>query len=152
MASVLKFLKRHIIAVIIIIILLIIGIALFLFARQILGAGNEGTIYGNRLDGIEKVGLKNETLDKINTEIKKNEFVKKVTYRIEGRTINFTVDVAPNTTIENSKKVAEPVLTILNNEEKAFYDIQIFVTCNEAESEGYPMNGYKHRTSSEFVW
>lgn len=152
MASVLKFLKRHIIAVIIIIILLIIGIALFLFARQILGAGNEGTIYGNRLDGIEKVGLKNETLDKINTEIKKNEFVKKVTYRIEGKTINFTVDVAPNTTIENSKKVAEPVLTILNDEEKAFYDIQIFVTCNEAESEGYPMNGYKHRTSSEFVW
>lgn len=152
MASVLKFLKRHIIAVIIIIILLIIGIALFLFARQILGAGNEGTIYGNRLDGIEKVGLKNETLDKINIEIKKNEFVKKVTYRIEGRTINFTVDVAPNTTIENSKKVAEPVLTILNDEEKAFYDIQIFVTCNEAESEGYPMNGYKHRTNSGFVW
>ncbi|MCI8544636.1 MAG: hypothetical protein HFH09_00210 [Bacilli bacterium] len=152
MASVLKFLKRHIIAIIILIIFLIIGIVLFIFVRQILGSGNEGTIYGNRLDGIEKIGLKNETLDKISTEIKKNEFVKKVTYRVEGRTINYTVDVAPNTTIENSKKVAEPILATLNNEEKTFYDIQIFVTCNEAESEGYPINGYKHRTSSEFVW
>ncbi len=152
MASVLKFLKRHIIAVIVIIILLILGIALFIFARQILGSGNEGTIYGNRLDGIEKVGLKQETLDKINTEMKKNEFVKQVTYRIEGRTINFTVDVAPNTSVENSKKLSDPFIAILNNEEKAFYDIQIFVTCNETESEGYPMNGYKHRTSSEFVW
>lgn len=152
MAFVLKFLKRHIIAIIILIIFLIIGIVLFIFVRQILGSGNEGTIYGNRLDGIEKIGLKNETLDKISTEIKKNEFVKKVTYRVEGRTINYTVDVAPNTTIENSKKVAEPILATLNNEEKTFYDIQIFVTCNEAESEGYPINGYKHRTSSEFVW
>ncbi len=152
MASVLKFLKRHIIAIIILIIFLIIGIVLFIFVRQILGSGNEGTIYGNRLDGIEKIGLKNETLDKISTEIKKNEFVKKVAYRVEGRTINYTVDVAPNTTIENSKKVAEPILATLNNEEKTFYDIQIFVTCNEAESEEYPINGYKHRTSSEFVW
>jgi len=60
MASVLKFLKRHIIAIIILIIFLIIGIVLFIFVRQILGSGNEGTIYGNRLDGIEKIGLKNE--------------------------------------------------------------------------------------------
>ncbi len=152
MASVLKFLKRHIVAIIVIIILLIIGIALFIFARQILGSGNEGTIYGNRLDGIEKVGLKNETLEKISAEIKKNDFIKKVTYRIEGRTINFTVDVVQNTTIENSKKVAEPILATLSNEEKAFYDIQIFITCSDAESEGYPINGYKHRTNSEFVW
>ncbi|MCI9234184.1 MAG: hypothetical protein HFH08_06330 [Bacilli bacterium] len=153
MAAILKFLKRHIIAVIVIIILFIISIALFILVRQMLGSGNEGTIYGNRLDGIEKVGLKEATLEKIATEMKKNEYVKKVTHRIEGKTINFTVDVAPGTSVENSKKVVEPMLTILTEQERAFYDIQIFITCKEqADSEGYPMNGYKHRTSSEFVW
>lgn len=152
MASVLKFLKRHIIAIIVIVILLIIGILLFGLAREMLGVGKEGTIYGNRLDGIEKVGLKTESLENIITEMKKNEYVKSATYRVEGKTINFNVDVVPNTSVEDSKKVAEPILATLTDSEKAFYDIQIFVTCKEIESEEYPMNGYKHRTSSEFVW
>lgn len=152
MASVLKFLKRHIIAIIVIVILLIIGIVGFGLAREMLGVGKEGTIYGNRLDGIEKIGLKNESLENITKEIKKNEYIKSATYRVEGKTINFTIDVAPETSIENARKVTEPILATLTDSEKSFYDIQIFVTCKEVESEGYPMNGYKHRTSSEFVW
>lgn len=153
MTSFLKFLKKHIIAIIIIVILLIIGIAGAILTIQILGVGKGGTIYGNRLDGIEKVGLKDETLKKIATEMEKNEYVKSVTQRVEGRTINFTVDVAKETSVENAKKVTAPILPALTDEEKAFYDIQIFVTCkDDAENEIYPLNGYKHRTSSDFFW
>lgn len=153
MASFLKFLKRHIIAIIVIVVLLVIAGSLFLVARSFLKNGNEGTIYGDRLDGIDKVGLKNESLDKIIGEMKKNQYVKSANYRVEGRTINFQVDVAKGTSVANAKKVSLPILPGLTEDEKSFYSIQVFVTCKEdSENESYPLNGYKHRTSSDLLW
>ncbi len=149
----LSFLKKHKIGVIIVIILLIILIAMFLFIRSIFVSGHEGIIYGNRLDGIDKVRINEDTLKNIEQEIKKNEQVKKVSQRLEGKLLNFIIDVSNETTLESAQKLVEPIKNSLTEKEQSFYDIQVMIICNEnAQSEIYPVIGYKHKTSSEFVW
>ncbi len=147
------FLKKHKIGVIIVSIFVIIIIAMFVFVRSIFVSGHEGIIYGNRLEGIDKVRINEDTLTNIADEIKKNEQVKKVSKRLEGKLLNFMIDVSNETTLENAKKLVEPIINSLTEKEQSFYDIQVMITCNENEkSEIYPIISYKHKTSSEFVW
>lgn len=147
------FVKKHKGLIIFLVILIILGIIAFSFVRAIYVSGNEGTLYGSRLDGIDKVRLKDDTLNKIAQDIKKSGQVNSVTHHLEGKILNFTVDVAPEMKLEASKKLAEPILTSLTEDEKAFYDIQVMITCSKNEkSEEYPIMGYKHKTSKNFVW
>lgn len=153
MASFWKFVKNHKGVIIFLIALIAIGISMFLFARSILLSGKEGTIYGNRLEGIDKVKLNEDTLNKIVSDIKANEKVANATKRLEGKLLNFTIDVKKDTDIETAKKLSDVILPALTENEKSFYDIQVIITCNELEeSEEYPIMGYKHRTSAAFVW
>lgn len=153
MASFLKFLKRHKWAIIIITIMIIIFVAMFLLVRSIFFTDDVGTLYGNRLNGIEQVKLNEDTLKKMVEEIKKSESVQMATYRIEGKVLNVSIDVANGTPIKTAKTFVGPILSSLTDKEKSFYDIQVFLTCSqESESKTYPIIGYKHRTSSEFVW
>lgn len=148
-----SFLKRHKGLIIFITIVMILFILMFLFVRSIFQVGEEGTLYGNRLNGIEKVKLNEDTLNKIVTDIKKYEQVTSASYRLEGKILNFLVDVKSDTTLESAKKLSDPILSALSEAEKSFYDIQVIITCNKDEkNEIYPVIGYKHKTSSEFVW
>lgn len=159
MKALLKLLKKHIVLFIVLIIILITAIIMFMIARSILLSGSEGTIYGNRLDGIEKVELKNDSLNKIIEDIKAKENVKSASQRLEGKVLHFIVDVTEAMTLDVAKSLTEPILTSLSSEAQNFYDIEIIITCSEEESKEetgekniYPVMGYKHRTSSEFVW
>lgn len=153
MASFWKFVKNHKGVIIFLIALIAIGISMFLFARSILLSGKEGTIYGNRLQGIDKVKLNDDTLNKIVSDIKANEQVVSASKRLEGKLLNFTIDVKKEMNVETVKKLSDIILSALKENEKSFYDIQVIITCNEEkESDIYPIMGYKHRTSAAFVW
>lgn len=148
-----SFVKKHKGLIIFLIIFVILGVLLFQFARSILMVENEGTLYGNRLEGIEKVKLNEDTLDKIVSDMKKNEQVKSAKHRLEGRLLNFSLNVKGGTSQEAIISLVGSIKEALTEKEQAFYDIQVIVTCSEEkESELYPMIGYKHKTSSDFVW
>lgn len=150
MASFLKKNKRIIIWIVVIVILLLAGA---LLVKNLFFFGGSGTLYGNRLDGIENVKLKDDTLKNIISEIEKVEQVTKASQRLEGKILNFSIDVSNGMTVEGAKKLVDPILSSLTEEELAFYDIQVIITCSEnEESDIYPIMGYKHRTSSDFVW
>ena len=151
MASFLKWIKKHKGILIFLLICLIVMIPMILFAHSILVSGNEGTIYGNRLEGIDQVRINEDTLKKIIDDIKGKEQVENATYRLEGKILNVIIEVIKDADLENSKKLTNFILNSLNEEERGFYDIQVFLTSKE-ESAIYPIIGYKHRTSSEFVW
>lgn len=151
--SFLNFIKKHKIGVIFFVVVAIIVGAMFSFARSVLVSGNEGTIYGKRLNGIKDVKLNEDTLNKITTEIKASEQVKTASHRLEGKILNITIDVVPEMTLEVAHQLVGPILNSLTEKELGFYDIQVLIICSANEaSELYPVIGYKHRTSSEFVW
>lgn len=148
-----SFLKKHIGLIIFLIIFIGLIIAGALFVTNLFAPDDEATLYGNRLNGIEEVTLKDDTLNQILSEIKKNEQVVTISNRLEGRLLNFSIDVKKDTAIDVAKTLISPIFSTLSEAEQAFYDIQVIITCNEdKEGDIYPVIGYKHKTSSEFVW
>ncbi|MCM1370800.1 MAG: hypothetical protein NC181_02775 [Clostridium sp.] len=141
-----KFIKKNrsilIILSVIIVILLITFFALYNF----LFSGYNSSPWGNRLDGIEEVPISEETINsgkKIFTDI---DGVQNVTYSLSGKRCNFIITVSKDTKYENIIKLEDKFLELFTDEQKNFYDFQIYIDINE-ESDIYPIIGYKKNTS-----
>lgn len=146
-----KFIKSHktlCIILAIVFILLIAGIVLFIkFSPD-----THKDVYGNRLVDIEKYPIDQERLQVMSTEFATNlEGVQSVNHNIKGRRINITIKLGASVPKDIAIQYANKTLEYFTDEVKSYYDIQIFLLTDE-ESEIYPMIGYKHKTSSTYVW
>lgn len=112
--------------------------------------GNNVSEYGDRLKGIEKVGVTDKQIKKLKEELGNNEKVNKVTYDLKGRLINVILDVKCN--IDEAKNLGNSVLQYFDDEEKKFYDIQIFLKNDADGVEGFPIIGYKHKSKDGISW
>ena len=138
---------------------LLIGILIFLFIILIAGIliigpslfFSNDKLYGNRLNNIEEHKISDTSVNEIKTSIKDNTNVKDVNFKKVGRILNFEIKVASETNIDEAKNLSNVILEKIDDEDKSYYDIQVFLTCDE-ESEVYPKIGYKHKTSESFVW
>lgn len=107
-------------------------------------------IYGDRLVG--KVEIDEKVFDTVKTKIKENENVTEITIRESGKLINFLITVADDTSIEDAKKVVDNILEPFTDSQKGYYDFQVFISkASEAEN-NFPIIGYKHHNSANFVW
>lgn len=136
-----------IIVVIIIAILSVTAIALYKF----LFSGYSGSKYGNRLDGIENVVISDETINSSKSVFSEIEGVENVSYNLSGKICNFIITVNKDTDAETIKNNSSTMLEKFTDEEKKFYDFQIFINSSE-ESDIYPIIGYKINTVEEFSW
>ena len=152
-SEVMKFIKEHKFYFIGgAVLLLVIVVAFFAFSNIIFPNSGE-SVYGDRLDGIENVKIESDLITRIEQEFKEKEQVNEISYRLSGRIMNFMIDVKKDTELEDAQSLAEELLTYFSEEEQKFYDIQVYLTCKEAEeSEVCPMIGYKHKTSDVFQW
>ena len=104
--------------------------------------GGSGEVYGNRLEGIEKVPVSEGYLNDIEKALKENEKVTKVSSHIEGRLINFMITVNDDTSISSSKELSKIVKDNFTESELKFYDIQVYVLDSGAnETSKYPIIG-----------
>ena len=110
-----------------------------------------GNTYGDRLDGIEEHEISNSVVNEIEDNIKKENGVTDVTYREEGRILNFTITLEASTNLDDAKGYANLITDSISKKNQKYYDIQVFLNTEE-DSEVYPIAGYKHKTSDEFVW
>ena len=152
-SEVMKFIKEHKFYFIGgAVLLLVIVVGIFAFSNIIFPNSGE-SVYGDRLGGIENVKIESDLITRIEQEFKEKEQVNEISYRLSGRIMNFMIDVKKDTKLEDAQSLAEELLTYFSEEEQKFYDIQVYLTCKEAEeSEVYPMIGYKHKTSDVFQW
>jgi len=145
-----KFIKTHKAETIIASICLLMVIFILIFIK-IFFLADSGDNYAGRLDGIEKVKINNDKLEKIKTEIKKENGIISTDSNLEGRIINFLITVESDQNIDNMKSKAIIIMDNLSNKEKEFYDIQIYLVTKE-KSEIYPNIGYQSKGSSNIVW
>ncbi len=113
------------------------------------------SLYGNRLEGIEKVPLTDEKFTKTNEVIKENEFINSAKSYSTGRIVNIIIDVKKDTGLISIETMLDKVLELYSDAEKAYYDFEVFVTCIEEkdlEDSAYPIIGSKHKTSLSFKW
>lgn len=144
------FVKKNKKAVIIGTIVVVFLIVLFLFLRLFLVDVNKDE-YGNRLDGIDKVEISKNAVSKLKEEMAALSEVDNIDYRLQGRLIYISLKMASGVSKDTAKEIAAKTLDYFTEDEKKYYDIQVIITTSDENAE-YPIIGYKHKTSTEFVW
>lgn len=144
-----NFIKKNKKMVMALLVILIIIILLLLLYNIIFG-GNDGDAYGNRLDGISAVEIKNDENEKMKSEINDLAEVNKVSYNIKGRLLKVIIEYNDNVELQTAKDIASKVLDYYQDDQKSYYDIEVFLTANN--NDAYPTIGYKNKNSEGFVW
>ncbi|MFA5602658.1 MAG: hypothetical protein WDA21_02855 [Bacilli bacterium] len=146
-----KFIKKQKSKILIGILLLIIGISVIFLIKAFVYPSN-GPIYGNRLNGIDDVEIKDNRITEIESSILHNDKVKEVEVLLQGKLINIFIDV-DNIDADEAKKILNDTLDDFSAGEKDFYDFQYFITNNsDKDSEIYPIIGYKSKLSDIISW
>lgn len=108
--------------------------------------------YGNRLEGIEEVTLKEDRLTEIENAIKENELVSEVDVNLKGKIIYIVVTLSDGVPTD-AENISVKALEKLNEDEKAFYDIQfIFESLSEKDDNVFPIMGYKKSSNATISW
>ncbi len=143
-----KFLKKNISAIVAVVVFVLVVVGLLYF-KQVFNTDEATAIYGSRLEGREKIEITQERINQVKTAIKESS--NETTIRIAGRIIEVIVDVKDGVSIQDAKNLGTPIVFAFTEEERAYYDIQIFLT-NEKNTEQYPAIGYKHHTKQTLTW
>ncbi len=144
------FVKSHkTLCIVIGIVLVIIVVAIILYTK--LSPDSKKDLYGNRLTDIEKYPIEKTRMDDMIARAGEIEGIQSVNYNIKGRLVNIVVNCSVDLPKDQAVQYATTTLEYFTEEEKAYYDIQIFISCDE-ESEIYPIIGYKHKTTDTYIW
>ena len=109
-------------------------------------------VYGNRLEGIEKVEVTNAQTSDLIKELKNEDFVISASTHISGRIINVIVETKKGTKVSSAKSLGKIVLKSFDQEQLDFYDIQLFLNNEDQDAKGYPLIGYKNSKDKNFVF
>lgn len=114
---------------------------------------SDGDVYGNRLEGINKVKIKDEEINNAKKELTDTEKVSDVKVKLQGKIVYFTIKFKEEVSIDQAKEMATKTLTHFSDEEKSFYDFNYTLT-QESKDEGnnFPTMGSKHPKVSTIVW
>lgn len=143
-----KFIKKHISTIVGIIVFILVLVGIYA-VKEIFFPNESKAIYGNRLEGIEKVKITEETKTKIKEKLQ--EKTSSVTVRIAGRIVYITMKTNDGVTLEEAKGLGNSVLEEFTEEQKTYYDIQVLIE-NETNESQFPIIGYKHHAKTAIVW
>ena len=143
-----SFVKKHINKFVALGVIALI-VAALLILKGIFFPAESKAIYGNRLEGRNKVKITEEEKNKVKSELA--EGTSSVNVRIAGRIIYVNVVVNDDVSKETARGLGDKAVAVFSDNEKAYYDIQILLD-NKANKEQFPIIGYKHHTSSAISW
>ena len=106
-------------------------------------------LYGNRLEGIDKVKVTEKQEKQIKKYVK--NYTKKIDIRVSGRVINILIELHPGTSLDDARGIAGMVLDGLTAEQKAYFDVEAIVN-NSEDPDHFPIIGYKHKSRDNFTW
>lgn len=108
--------------------------------------------YGNRLDGADKVKISNSTQSEMIAVVEETGKFDSVKYDLKGRIINIIAVAKNGVSKDEAKEASAQVLSKLSDDEKEYYDVQIFLTQDGMDGSTYPYIGYKNKSSEKIVW
>ena len=142
-----KFIKKNINIILgVLILVLILGVGIFL--KVMFFPSDSKVIYGNRLEGIEKVKIKDSKIKDMKKAI--SDTSKSVNIRIAGRIIYVDTVVNKDVNLETAKGYGNKILELLSEEEKNYYDVQLMI--DKEDSSQFPIIGYKHHANAAIIW
>lgn len=136
-------------AIIIALTIVLLLILLVIFLQMLLGGSSDK--YGNRLDGIDKVKISNETFDGVKKELTDTELVEDVSTRIQGKIVYTTITLKSDTSKDKAKEIASATLDNYSEDELKFYDFSFFLKW-KGEEKDTVVTGNKHHSLDGITW
>ena len=146
-----NYLKRHKFTAVVIVVFIVCVMLLF-FAWKTFFSNSGNPVYGNRLDGIDAVEVKETDQNKTKEELKKNNKVKEVNVNVSGRILQVVILVNDDVSITDAKKIGNASLNGLNDKQKEYYSVQVFVKKLDKDKNNFPIIGYKQKGTKNLVW
>ncbi|MDD2435246.1 MAG: hypothetical protein PHO63_03225 [Bacilli bacterium] len=147
------FIKRHKYEVIVFSVFIIIMILAFFGIKELIYPNSNKDLYGNRLDHIEDVVIKTDTISSIKDAMTETKKINSVNYNLQGRIMKFIIDVKKDTSLVDAESLSDLIIEKLTTEQQNYYEIQIYLVCNESEeNDVYPVIGSRHKNGLTFVW
>ena len=143
-----KFIKKNKTLLLAGLILIAIVAAIFIVKDTIMFDEYQA-LYGNRLEGIDKVQVTNDQIKQVKERLK--ETTEKVDVRVSGRVINLIIETKPETTPEEARGMAGVLLEIITPEQKSYFDIEALIDNSENQNQ-FPIIGYMHKSKDVFTW
>lgn len=144
-----KYLKEHAKVIIIIVAFILVVVVLFAIYNGIFV--NNSSKYGDRLKGIEKVELDSHMKKDIQDNVVTLNITSSVLVKLSGRIINVIATINDDIDVNKSKEIGNKVLEKLTDEQKKYFDVQIFVK-KSSEDDKFPIIGYKHHNKDNITW
>ena len=120
-----KFIKNHkFTSLVIVIFIALVFVAYYLY--NIFFINSSRPEYGNRLDGIENVEIKKDTLSDLEKSISENKSVKKVTTNISGKTLEIVITVDDSLSLKDAKAIGDASYKKLSEKQIDFYSVQVY--------------------------
>lgn len=110
--------------------------------------------YGDRLEDIENLPLKEEDKNSIINKLKENENVTDLTVHTQGKIIYIRI-VFTNTSLDRAKEIAGTTLEVISEEYKEHYDIHYTLVQEDSEAtSGFTIMGSKNinSVSESIMW
>lgn len=145
------FIKKNKLLIPIIVILVFLLIITAICLKGMFFGSNSLSAYGDRLKGIENVKLEQSKIDSVKDYIMSNKNCNSVTYNLSGKQVKFIIEVKEETDELSVESLLNGLLTKFSDDEKNFYDFQVFIINEKNGTELYPMLAYKHRNSDKFT-
>lgn len=150
------FVKRYKYYLIILGVILVFLVILYIFTKDMFFSNN-GSVYGNRLDGITEHPLDSTAMDLVRDNLKKNDKVKDAKVRLQGKIVYVMIDFNDDVSLDNAHEIAEKSLLDFSDDVKSFYDFQYILTqddenTKEDEDKKFPTIGSKNVNSTTIVW
>lgn len=116
--------------------------------------GGSDSVYGDRLKDTEKVKLNDKLFKEIESTLKENENVEKVSTITKGKIVYINISFTEGTLMDNAKTIASSVIELFNDDELNVYDIEFTITSlSTNEVVGYTLMGARNANGSgEIIW
>ena len=119
--GIMNFIKRHRYTIIIILIFILL-FCLGMKAKDILIPDDEKAAYGNRLDEMSEHEIDKSIFTKIKSEMVKGK-VEDITYRFQGKIVNFVITVSSDATINEAKDVGKNIMKYFEEKHLNYYTL-----------------------------
>lgn len=135
--------------IVLLVVVCFIGLCFALYKLLLSESSDHDAIYGERLDGIEQVKFSSDRKSTVQNALSETSKIKSSTIKVQGKIINILITVNDDVTRDDSKSLADVILGNLSDEEKSFYDVQVFID-KGVEDEQFPIIGYHHPKKEGF--
>jgi len=100
----------------------------------------------------KKYSLSNNEKNSVKAKLEEIENVDSIKIYDNVKIIKILVNLSDDTDFETIKRISNESLENFSEKNLKYYDIEIYVSSDNKESEIYPQIGYKHKLNQEFSW